>query len=119
MELTLSEQQKEEKTESKGSLKGFMGQPKETSIHVIELPEGEGGEWEEWKSYLKKYWLKSSLTWKRDTQIQEAWRVLNKMKRSKLTHIIIKISKVKGKERILKSARKNQLVMYKEIPIVL
>ena len=41
-------------------------------------------------------------------QVQEAQRVPNKMdaKRSTPRHIIIKMSKVKDKERILKAARK-------------
>ena len=54
-----------------------------------------------------------------DIQIQEAQRIPNKVdtKRSISRHIIIKIPKVKDKERILKSARKKQRVTYKGIPI--
>ena len=42
-----------------------------------------------------------------DTQVQEAQRVRNKLdpKRNTPTHIIIKMPKVKDKERILKAAR--------------
>ena len=42
-----------------------------------------------------------------DMQVQEVWRVPNKMdaKRSTPIHIIIKIPKVKDKERILTAAR--------------
>ena len=49
----------------------------------------------------------------------EAQRIPNKMdpKRTTPRHIIIKIPKVKDKERILKSARKKQRVTYKGIPI--
>ena len=47
-----------------------------------------------------------------DIQIQEAQRVPNKMKTETTTHIIIKVSKVKDKEIILKAAREKQLVMY-------
>ena len=45
--------------------------------------------------------------------------VPNKMnpKRPKPRHIIIKMQKVKDKERILKAARKKQLVTYKGVPI--
>ena len=48
-------------------------------------------------------------------QVQEAERVSNKMdaKRPTPRHIIIKMPKVKDKERILKAARENQLVTYK------
>ena len=54
-----------------------------------------------------------------DLQVQEAQRVPNKMdtKRPTLRHIIIKMSKVKDKERILKAAREKKLVTYKGVPI--
>ena len=48
------------------------------------------------------------------TQAQEAQRVLNKLdpKRPTARHIIIKMTRLKGKERTLKSARENQVVTY-------
>ena len=51
-----------------------------------------------------------------DIQVQEAHRVPNKLDRQRPTptHIIIKMPKVKDKERILKAARKKQLVTYKD-----
>ena len=54
-----------------------------------------------------------------DIQVQEAKRVPNKMgaKRTTQRHIIIKIPRVKDKERILKAARKIQRVTYKGVPI--
>ena len=50
-----------------------------------------------------------------DKQVQEAQRVPNKMdaKRPTPRHIIIKMPKVKDKERPLKAARENQLVTYR------
>ena len=50
-----------------------------------------------------------------DMQIQEVQRVPNKMdaKRPTLRHIIIKMSKVKEKERILKAAREKKLVTHR------
>ena len=52
-------------------------------------------------------------------QVQEAQRVPNKMdpKRTTPRHIIIKMPKVKDKERILKVARGKQRVTYKGVPI--
>ena len=49
-----------------------------------------------------------------DMQVQEAQRVPNNMdaKRTTPRHIIMKMPKVKGKERILKAARVNRLVTY-------
>ena len=54
-----------------------------------------------------------------DTQVQEAQRVPNKLdpKRTPPRHIIIKIPKLKDKERILKAAREKQKFAYKGIPI--
>ena len=54
-----------------------------------------------------------------DIQVQEAQRIPNKMdaKRPTLRHIIIKMPKVKGKERLLKTAREKQVVTYRVVPI--
>ena len=51
-------------------------------------------------------------------EVQEAQRVPNKVdpKRITLRHIIIKMPKVKDKERILKTARERELVTYRGIP---
>ena len=56
-----------------------------------------------------------------DIQVQEAQRIPNKLdpKRTTTRHIIIKMPKVKDKERILKAAREKQRVTYKEVPIKL
>ena len=61
----------------------------------------------------------SNLVKKIDMQAQEAQRVPNKMVAKRLTprHIVIKMPKVKYKERILKAARENKLVTYKGAPI--
>ena len=52
-------------------------------------------------------------------QVQEAQRIPNKMdaKRPTPRHIIIKMQKVKYKERILKAARKKKLITYRGVPI--
>ena len=52
-------------------------------------------------------------------EVQEALRAPNKMdaKRTTPRHIIIKMPKVKDKERILKAAREKQLVTYRGVPI--
>ena len=56
-----------------------------------------------------------------DMQVQEAQRIPIKLdlKRPTSSHIIIKMSKVKDKERILKEAREKQIVTYKGVPIKL
>ena len=52
-------------------------------------------------------------------QVQEAQRVPSKLDPKKTTprHIIIKLPKVKDKERILKAAREKQRVTYRGVPI--
>ena len=52
-------------------------------------------------------------------EVQETQRVPNKVdpKRSTPRHIIIKMPKVKDKERILKAAREKETVTYKEVPV--
>ena len=52
-------------------------------------------------------------------EIQEAQRVPKKLdlKRNTPRHIIIKLSKIKDKERILKAAREKERVTYKEVSV--
>ena len=52
-------------------------------------------------------------------EVQEAQRVSKKLdwKRNTTKHIIITLSKVKDKERILKAAREKETVTYKGVPI--
>ena len=52
-------------------------------------------------------------------QVQEAQRVPNKLvpKRTTPRHIIIKMPKVKDRERILKAAREKERITYKGVPI--
>ena len=52
-------------------------------------------------------------------EVQEAQRVPKKLdpKRNTPRHIIIKLPKIKDKERILKAAREKETVTYKGVPI--
>ena len=54
-----------------------------------------------------------------DMQVQEAERVPKKLdpRRNIPRHIIIKLSKTKDKEKILKAAREKERVTYKGVPI--
>ena len=55
----------------------------------------------------------------RASQVQEVQRVPYRInpKRNMPRHILIKLSKIKYKEKILKAARENQQIPYKGIPI--
>ena len=53
------------------------------------------------------------------TQVQETQRVSNRIKPRQNTprHILIKLTKIKHKEQILKAAREKQQITHKGIPI--
>ena len=73
-----------------------------------------------WKSIWKNSDRKLPFLVKEiDMQVQEAQRVPNKIDAKKPTRrcIVIKMPKVKDKERILKAAREKQLVTYRGVPI--
>ena len=77
---------------------------KRNNIHIIGIPEGEETE-QGIKNFLKKKTENfHNLVKEVDIQVQEAQRVPIKMnpKRPTPRHIIIKMPKVKDKERILK-----------------
>ena len=60
-----------------------------------------------------------SLVKELDMQVQDAQRVPKKLdpKRNTPRHVIIKLPKIKDKERILKAARRKERVTYKGVPI--
>ena len=86
------------------------------------MPEGEEEE-QEIENLFEKIMKENfpNLVKEIDIQVQEAQRVPNKMvtKRTTPRHTIIKMPKVKDKERILKAAREKQRVTYKGVPIKL
>ena len=61
----------------------------------------------------------SNLAKEIDIHVQEEHRVPNKLdpKRNTPRHIILKMPKVKDKERILKASREKETVTYKGVPI--
>ena len=66
--------------------------------------------------------MKTSLKWGRTwltNQVRETWRVPNRKnpRQNTLRHILIKLTKIKHKEQILKAAREKQQITYKGIPI--
>ena len=88
---------------------------KRSNILIIEVPEGEEKEQEIGNlsvKIVKEHFL--NLVKEIDMQVQEAQRVPNKMNAMRPTsrQIIIKMPKVKNKERLLKAAREKKLVTY-------
>ena len=93
---------------------------KQNNICIVGIPEGEESE-QGIKNLFEEIMSKKFLNLVKEkyTQIQEAHRVPNKLypKRPTLRHIIIKVTRLKDKERILKAIREKQVVTYKGAPI--
>ena len=92
-----------------------------TTIQTIGVPEEEEEEQEIEKLFEKKTMKENipNLVKEIDIQIREAQRIPNKLdpKRAIPRHIIMKMPKVKDKERTLKAAREEETVTYKRVPI--
>ena len=84
------------------------------------MPEGEEKE-QEIENLFEKIMKENfpNLVKEKDIQVQEAQKVPDELgpKRTTRRHIIIKMPKVKDKERILKTAREKETVTYKAVPI--
>ena len=87
---------------------------------IIRVPGGEKEE-QETENLFEKIMKENfpNLVKEINIEVQEAQRIPNKMdvKRSTLRHIIIKMPKVKDKERILKAVREKQRITYKGVPV--
>ena len=102
------------------SLRELWDNVKSTNIHIIGVPEGEEREKGTEKIFQEiiaenfPNMGKESLT-----QIQEVQWVPYKInpRRNTLRHILIKLTKIKDKEKILKAAREKKQVTYKGTPI--
>ena len=93
---------------------------KRSNIGCIGVPEGEEKVQEignPFEKIMKENF--PNLVKEIDMQVQEAQRVPNKRdaKRPTPRDIVIKMPKVKDKERILKAARERQLLTYRVVPI--
>ena len=93
---------------------------KRPNVQIIGVPEGEEEE-QEIENLFEKIMKVNvpSLTKELVMQVQEAQRVPKKLDPRKHTprHIIIKLPKIKDKERILEAAREKDTVTYKGVPI--
>ena len=93
---------------------------KHANIQIIWVPEEEKEE-QDIENLFEKIMKENfpNLAKEIDIQVQEAQRVPNKLdpKRTTPRHIIIKMPKIKGRERILKAGREKQRVTYKGVPI--
>ena len=98
-----------------------MGQLECSSIRIIGVPEGEEQQ-QEIEHILEQIMKKNFPNLVKEIdflEVQEVQRVPKKLDPNRNTpkHIIIKLPKIKDKERILKAARKKEAVTYKIVPI--
>ena len=98
---------------SEDSINSLWDNFKHSNIHITGVPEGEEKE-QEIGNLFEKIMKENvpNLVKEVDMQVPEAQAVQNKVdaKRPSPRHIIIKMPKVTDKERILKAARKKQII---------
>ena len=113
---------KEKEPKHVDRIKSLWDNFKRSNIHITGVPEGEEKK-QEIRNLFEKIMKENCphLVKEIDVQVQEAQRVPNKMdaKRPTPRHIIMKMPKVKDKERILKASREKQIVTYKGIPMTI
>ena len=119
VEITTAEQNKEKRMKRiEESLRDLWDNIKHTSIRIIGVPE------EEKKKGTEKIFQEiivenfPNMGNEIVNQVQEAQRFLYRInpRRNMPRHILIKLSKIKYKEKILKAAREKQQITYKGIP---
>ena len=116
-----SEQQEENWTQKiEDRLRNLSDNFKHSNIGIIGVPAGEEEE-QEIENLFEKIMKVNfpSLTKELVMQVQEAQRVPKRLdpRRNTLRHIIIKLPKIKDKERILKAEREKERVTTKEFPL--
>ncbi|MCP4015689.1 MAG: hypothetical protein GY735_06170 [Delftia sp.] len=121
VEITTAEQNKEKRMKrTEDSLRDLWDNIKRTNIRIIGVPEEE-----EKKKGTEKIFEEiivenfPNMGKDIDNQVQEAQRVPYRInpRRNMPRHILIKLSKIKYKESILKAAREKQQITHKGIPI--
>ena len=121
VEITAKEQSKEKGMKRiEDNLRDLWDNIKRTNVQIIGVPEGE----EKKKGSAKifeKIIVKNFPNMGKEivTQVQGAKRVPYRINLRKNTprHILIKLTKIKCKEKILKGTRRKQKITYKGIPI--
>ena len=115
--ITDEEQKREKRLKTnEESLRELWDNVKCTNIRIIGVPEGEERE-KGTEKILQEIKAKNfpNMGKKSLTQIQQAQRVPYKInpRRNTLRHILIKLTKIKDKEKILQAAREKKQITYK------
>ena len=123
-EINIQPEQNEEMRIQKNEerLRNFCDNFKHSNIQIIGVQEEEGEQ--EIEILFEKIMKENVPNLAKEINIQdvqEAQRVPKKLDPRKHTprHIIIKLPKIKDKERILKAAKEKETVIYKRVPIKL
>ena len=123
VEINESERKKEKRikrNEDNLNLKALQDNVKCPSIRIIGFPEEED-KMKDHEKILEGITVESFPKMRKEIiiQVQETQRLPNRMnpRRNTPRHILIKLTKIKHKEQILKAAREKQQITHKEIPI--
>ena len=120
MEITTTEKNKEKrKKRIEDNLRDLWDNIKHTNIRIIGVPEEEEKK-KGTEKIFEEIMVENFLNMGKEVvnQVQEAQRVPYRInpRRNKPRHILIKLYKIKYKEKILKAAREKQKVTYKGNP---
>ena len=99
------------------SLSNLWDTIEEINIYITGVPEGEKREKETEISY-EEIMAENFPNLGKETDNQIHLKKMN-LKRPTMTHVMIKLSKVKDEDRILKEARENKFDMYKGTPMTI
>ena len=121
VEFTAAEQNKEKRMKRNGdSLRDLWGNIKCNNILIIGVTEGEERE-KGPKKIFEEMIVENFPNMGKETatQVQEAQRVPYKInpRRNMQRHIVIKLAKIKDKEKLLKAVREKQQIIYMGTPI--
>ena len=121
LEITAMKQNKEKRMKRiEDSLRDLWDNIKHTNIRIIGVPEEKEKEKVSEKIF-EEITVENFPNTRKEivNQVQEAQRVPHRIKprRNMVRHILIKLSKTKYQEKILKAAREKQQITYKGIPI--
>ena len=121
VEFAAAEQKKEKRMKrNEDSLRDLWDNIKHNNIHIIGVPEGEEREKGPGKIFediiVKNF---PNMGKEIATKVQEVQGVRGRInpRRNMLRHIIIKVAKIKDKEKLLKATREKRQITYKGTPI--
>ena len=121
VEFTAAEQNKEKRMKrEEDSPRDLWDNIKHNNIRIIQVPEGDEREKGPEKIFEETL-VENFLNMGKEiaTEVQEAQRVPYRInsRRNTPRHIVIKLAKIKDKEKLLKAAREKQQITYKVTPI--